>query len=136
MVINKPLINLPKNFNFEEKKLISEGIDSWFLLKELSDGDLVELAQTSLATQRNLKSLRSMSTFICDIDLSQSEAALLIHSGIPTIKALASLTPQELIHKIGRLERLLNTGRNPLIDIPKALSWIKNAKRANTKLTQ
>ena len=69
-----------------------------------------------------------MATLICEINLSQPEAALLLHAGIPSVKVLASLTPQEVLQKTGRLERQLNTGKKSCLDLSKALNWIKIEK--------
>ena len=73
-----------------------------------------------------------MATLICEVNLSQSEASLLLHAGVPSVQALASLTPSELIHKTGRLERQLNTGRKPYVDMKIASNWTMNARRANS----
>tara|TARA_B100000700_G_C14487810_1_gene598155 strand:- start:352 stop:591 length:240 start_codon:yes stop_codon:yes gene_type:complete len=67
--------------------------------------------------------------FISEINLSIGDAALLMYSGIPSIDALARLSPQELLDKTGRLERLLNTGRKPVANLKTANIWIDRAKR-------
>ena len=132
----KPLKNLPANFREEEKQLLSHGINNWFSIKSLTNDQLSIVVKNSLATTRNLKRLRGMANLICEINLSQPEAALLLHAGIPSTKVLASLTPQELMTKTSRLERQLRTGENPYLTLTKALDWIKSAKRANSELTQ
>ena len=136
MKIDKPLKDLPKHFQEELKQLQEKGIDNWYLLKKLNDSDLFLLTQKSLATTRNLRFLRGMASLICEINLSQSEAALLLHSGVPSVEVLASLTPSEVIHKIERLERQLKTGRKTYVDLKTASNWIESAKRANSELTQ
>ncbi len=95
---------------------------------ELKDAEIYEIIENSCATVRNLKRLRCIAMLIYKLDLSQGEAALLIHSGIASIKALANLSPQELLHKTGRLERILSTGRKPLVDLNKANQLINKAK--------
>ena len=132
----KPLKDLPNHFQEELKQLQGIGINNWSSLKKLNDSELFSLSQNTRATQRNLKFIRGMATLICEIDLSQSEAALLMHAGIASIEALASLTPSEVLQKTGRLERLLKTGRKPYVDMKLAKYWIKSAKRANSELTQ
>ena len=134
--MNKVIKDLPQHLQEEEKQLRLHGINNWFLVKDLQDEKLLEIAKRSRATTRNLKRIRGMATLICEINLSQSEASLLLHAGVPSIQALASLTPSELIKKTGRLERQLNIGRKPYVDIKKASNWTKNAKRANSELTQ
>jgi len=119
---------LPDNFNAEKEILLSLGINSWIQIKDLKDNQIFKIVKTTLATERNLKRLRCIAMFICEIRISQEEAAILMHSGIASIKALSSLTPQELSNKTGRLERLLNTGRKPAIDLKKASLLIKKAK--------
>ena len=52
--------------------------------------------------------------------------------GVP----LSSLTPSQVIERTGRLERQLNLGRKPYLDIRVAKKWVENAKRANSELTQ
>ena len=124
----KPIESLPRNFHFEVQELLERGINTWESLREINDEELFLLARNGLATARNLQRLRGMATLICEINLSQSEAALLMHAGVVTINALSALTPQELLQKTGRLERQLNTGREPVVDLKKANFWIQSAK--------
>ena len=136
MRAHKKLENLPKHLREEIKQLQGRGINDWLSLKALKDKELFALGRKSLATTRNLKLLRGMATLICQINVSESEAALLLHAGISSIEALTSLTPSELVNKVGRLERQLNTGRKPYVDLRVAKSWIQSAERANSELTQ
>ena len=132
----KALKDLPKHFQEEEKQLLKHGINNWISLKNLKDEDLFTIAQEGLATTKNLMRLRGMARLITEIKISQSEAALLLHSGIASSKALASLTPLEVIKKTERLKRQLYKENGNLIDLAKANSWVKKAKRANRELTQ
>tara|TARA_B100000700_G_C14364626_1_gene543063 strand:- start:39 stop:461 length:423 start_codon:yes stop_codon:yes gene_type:complete len=126
---NKQTIKrLPPNFQEEEKILLEKGFNSWSAIMEIKDEEINQLVEVSLATTRNIKRLRCIALFINEINLSQGEAALLMHSGIPSIDALARLSPQELVLKTGRLERLLNTGRNPIVTLKIANMWIEKAK--------
>ncbi len=136
MTAEKPLKDLPKHFQEEEKQLHAYGIFDWNSLKNLKDEDLFLITQRSLATSKNLFRLRGMATLIGELNLSQAEAALLLHSGIPSAKALASLTPLEVIKKTSRFTRQLYRENGNLINLVKVNSWIKNAKRANRELTQ
>ncbi len=124
----KPLEGLPKNFQNEEKDLLSNGINSWGLLRSLKDEEICALVKTGRGTTSNFKRIRGIALLICEIELSQENAALLLHSGVASVKALAALTPQELVNKTGRLERQLNTCREPLVDLATAKSWIQKAK--------
>jgi hypothetical protein len=127
---------LSRHFQDEVRQLKSKGFKNWESLVSLQDKDLYVLAQKSRATTRNLKILRGMASFICQINLTQSEAALLLHAGIASLNSLSSLTPSQVIERTGRLERQLNLGRKPYLDIRVAKKWVENAKRANSELTQ
>ena len=128
MTDNHPFTNLSENFKHEKEALISLGINSWSPLMNLKDNDLYKIAQTSLATTRNLKRLRCIAMFIYKLSIPKEDAALLMHSGVASIEALAALTPQELFKQTSRLERILKTNREPSINLPKAHALIQKAK--------
>ena len=81
-----------------------------------------------MGSVRNLKRLKCIAYFICTLDIQLNEAALLMHSGLISNKAISRLTPQELVQKTGRFERTLRTGRIPIIDLKKAHFLIEKAK--------
>ena len=85
----------------------------------------------SLGSVRNLKRLKCIAYFICTLDIQLNEAALLMHSGLISNKAISRLSPQELVQKTGRFERILRTGRTPIIDLKKAHFLIEKAKKNN-----
>ena len=122
--------DLPKSFYQEEKILLSNNIKTWDSLLSISDEDINKLIYGSLGSVRNLKRLKCIAYFICTLDIELSEAALLMHSGFITNKAIARLSPQELVQKTGRFERALKTGRIPLIDLNKAHFLIEKAKKS------
>tara|TARA_Y100001968_G_scaffold118683_1_gene108166 strand:- start:273 stop:671 length:399 start_codon:yes stop_codon:yes gene_type:complete len=126
---NLNLKNLPENFYQEEKILLSNNIKTWNSLLTISDEELNKLIYGSLGSIRNLKRLKCIAYFICTLDIELNEAALLMHSGLISNKALSRLSPQELVQKTGRFERFLRTGRIPLIDLSKANSLIEKAKK-------
>ena len=127
---NKSLLkDLPKNFYQEEKILISNNIKTWDSLLSISDKEINNLIFGSLGSVRNLKRLKCIAYFICTLDIQLNEAALLMHSGLISNKAISRLTPQELVQKTGRFERTLRTGRIPIIDLKKAHFLIENAKK-------
>lgn len=126
---NHLIQGLSSNFREEEKKLLSHGIDSWELIRSLKDNEISNLVKNSLLSTRNLNRLRCMAIFVCELNLSQGEAALLMHAGIPTVNALANLNPEELHQKINRLARQLNTGQHAFINLSKANAWITKAKK-------
>ena len=130
--MNKKLLlkNLPKSFYQEEKILLSNNIKTWNSLLSISDEEINNLIYGSLGSIRNLKRLKCIAYFICTLDIELNEAALLMHSGLISNKALSRLTPQELVQKSGRFERILRTGRIPLIDLNKANFLIEKAKKA------
>ncbi len=120
--------DLPGNLKPEAKELISYGVNDWLSLSKLSDEQIFNLVKNGKSTKRNLYRLRAMAVLISEIDLPQAEAALLIHSGISTARAISALTPQELFQKTGRLERNLKTGRKPLIGLQRAGELIRRSK--------
>ena len=124
----KDLLHLPKNFKEEEKVLHSLNIHSWSAIKNLKDNEINKIAKKTLSTSRNLIRLRCIAMLISELEISQSDAGLLMHSGVASVEALAKSTPQELSNKIGRLERLLKTGRKNIFDLQKANSLIKKAR--------
>ena len=124
----KNFSGLDKSFKEEKKILFSKGFLTWDSIISLSDKEIESFVKGTLSTSRKLKQLRCIAKLICNLDLSLGEASLLIHSGIPSKEALAALNPQELLHRTGRLERLLKTGRTPVVDLKKASEWIQKAK--------
>tara|TARA_B100000945_G_scaffold288972_1_gene261689 strand:- start:204 stop:602 length:399 start_codon:yes stop_codon:yes gene_type:complete len=123
------LENLPKNFYQEEKILLSNNIKTWESLLSISDKEIHKMIYGSLGSVRNLKRLKCIAYFICTLDIEINEAALLMHSGLISNKAISILSPQELVQKTGRFERILRTGRIPLIDLSKAHFLIEKAKK-------
>ena len=123
------LKNIPKNFYQEEKILISNNITTWDSLSSITDEEINEMIYGSLGSVRNLKRLKCIAYFICTLNIELNEAALLMHSGLISNKAIARLSPQELFQKTGRFERILQTGRIPLIDLNKAHILIEKAKK-------
>jgi len=127
---NKSLLkDLPKNFYQEEKILISNNIKTWDSLLSISDEEINHLIYRSLGSVNNLKKLKCIAYFICTLNIQLNEAALLMHSGLISNKAISRLTPQELVQKTGRFERILRTGRIPIIDLKKAHFLIEKAKK-------
>ena len=129
--MNKKLLlkNLPKSFYQEEKILKSNNIKTWNSLLSISDEEINNLIYGSLGSIRNLKRLKCIAYFICTLNIELNEAALLMHSGLISNKAISRLSPQELVQKTGRFERFLKTGRLPLIDLNKAHVLIEKAKK-------
>ncbi len=127
---NKILLkDLPKSFYQEEKILIQNNIKTWDSLLSTSDEEVNNMINGSLGTIRNLKRLKCIAYFICTLNIQLNEAALLMHSGLISNKAISRLTPQELVQKTGRFERILRTGRIPIIDLKKAHFLIEKAKK-------
>ena len=127
---NKLLFNnLPKSFYQEEKILKSNKIKTWDSLSSITDEEINKMIYGSLGSVRNLKRLKCIAYFICTLNIELNEAALLMHSGLISNKALARLSPQELVQKTGRFERILRTERIPLIDLKKAHILIEKAKK-------
>ena len=129
--MNNQLIfkNIPKNFYQEEKILISNNITTWDSLSSITEEEINRMINGSLGSVRNLKRLKCIAYFICTLNIELNEAALLMHSGLISNKAISRLSPQELVQKTGRFERILQTGRIPLIDLKKAHVLIEKAKK-------
>ena len=123
-----PLKKLTQNFRNEEKELTRLGINTWEGVLKLEESNISKLIKETLCTTQNLKRLRCIGLLICEMDISQAESALLIHSGISSVKALGRLTPEELIKKTGRLERFLSIRKPPIINLAKANNLITQAK--------
>jgi len=123
------LKNIPKSFYQEEKILISNNITTWDSLSSITEEEINRMINGSLGSVRNLKRLKCIAYFICTLNIELNEAALLMHSGLISNKAISRLSPQELVQKTGRFERTLKTGRIPLIDLKKAHVLIKKAKK-------
>ena len=121
--------NLPKSFYQEEKILHLNNIKTWESLLSISDEKINKLIYGTLGSIHNLKRLRCIAYFICTLGIELNEAALLMHSGLISNKAISRLSPQELVQKTGRFERVLRTERIPLIDLEKAHFLIEKAKK-------
>ena len=123
------LKNVPKSFYQEEKILLLNNIKTWDSLLSITDDEINKMIYGTLGSVRNLKRLKCIAYFICTLNIEVKEAALLMHSGLISNKAISRLSPQELVQKTGRFERFLKTGRIPLIDLKKAYVLIEKAKK-------
>ena len=123
------LKNIPKSFYQEEKILLSNNIKTWDSLLTITDEEINKMIYGSLGSVRNLKRLKCIAYFICTLNIELNEAALLMHSGLTSNKAISRLSPHELLQKTGRFERILQTGRVPIIDLNKAHVLIEKAKK-------
>ena len=123
------LKNIPKSFYQEEKILFDNNIKTWDSLLSLTDEQINKMIYGSLGSVRNLKRLKCIAYLICTLGIELNEAALLMHSGLISNKAISRLSPQELVKMTGRFERFLKTERIPLIDLKKAYTLIEKAKK-------
>ena len=123
------LKNIPKSFYQEEKILLSYDIKTWDTLSSITDEEINNMINGSLGSVRNLKRLKCIAYFICSLNIELNEAALLMHSGLTSNKAISRLSPHELLQKTGRFERILQTGRVPIIDLNEAHVLIEKAKK-------
>ena len=123
------LKNIPKSFYQEEKILLSNNIETWDSLLSITDEEINKMIYGSLGSVRNFKRLKCIAYFICTLNIELNEAALLMHSGLTSNKAISRLSPHELLQKTGRFERILQTGRVPIIDLNKAHVLIEKAKK-------
>ena len=123
------LKNVPKSFYQEQKILSLNNIKTWDSLLSITDDEINKMIYGTLGSVRNLKRLKCIAYFICTLNIEVKEAALLMHSGLISNKAISRLSPQELVQKTGRFERFLKTGRIPLINLKKAYVLIEKAKK-------
>ena len=130
MEINKFLDSLPTNFRHEKSFFIQNNLTDLEQLSNLSDLDINEIQRKSkLCTLNNLKKIRAIAIFKKEISISPTEAYLLLHCGIGSIKSLSKSTPYELEGKIGRLERMLRVKTEANITFALFTTWIKSAKQ-------
>ena len=121
---------LPTNFRHEKSFFIQKNLTDFKKLSNLSDLDIYEIQKKSpLCTLNNLKKIRAIAIFKKEIAISPTEAYLLLHCGIGSIKALSLSTPHELERKIGRLERSLRVKTEISITFDLLKKWIKRAKQ-------
>ncbi len=121
---------LPTNFRHEKSFLIKNDLKDTEKLSNLSDIDINEIQiKCTLCTNNNLKKIRAIAIFNKEIAISPSEAYLLLHCGIGSIKSLSLCTPYELERKIGRLERSLRVKTETEVTFSLLKIWIKKAKQ-------
>lgn len=121
--------DLPQSFRREQQELEAAGLKQWEELRDLSDIGLSRLCRSGRASARNLKRLRAIAGFVCDLEMAPQDAALLMHAGIASRAALAGSTPERLVQQTGRLERSLGTGRPAVVDLSTARRWIERARQ-------
>ena len=121
--------DLPQSFRREQRELETAGLIHWEELRDLSDLGLSRLCRSGQASARNLKRLRAIAGLVCDMDLAPQDAALLMHAGIASRRALADCTPEQLVRQTGRLQRSLGINRPGSVDLPRAKAWIHQARQ-------
>ena len=120
--------SIPKHLSEEIHILNKAGLQSWLDISDLKDQEINELSQKTRATSRNLYKLRGIAHLICELKISSGDAALLMHAGIATVKALAASIPHELVQQVGRLERQLNIAQTSSLKLEKANYLITQAR--------
>ncbi len=125
-------LNLSSNFRQEQNTLLSMGLGTWNVVAALRDEELNSIVKKSHSTLSNLKRIRGIARLVCELDIESFEASLLLHAGISSVKSLSLLNPEDLIRQTGRLERILNTRRAPLLDLARAKYLINKAKEATS----
>ena len=130
MEMKKFLDFLPTNFRHEKSFFIQNKLIDFEKISNLSDSDINKIQRKSpLCTLNNLKKIRAIAIFKKEIGISPSEAYLLLHCGIGSIKSLSQSTPYELERKIGRLERSLRVKTKTDITFLILKKWIKRANQ-------
>ena len=121
---------LPTNFRHEKSFFIQNKLTDFEKLSHLSDFYINKIQRNSpFCTLNNLKKIRAIAIFKKEIGISPSEAYLLLHCGIGSIKSLSQSTPYELERKIGRLERSLRVKIKTDITFTLLKKWIKRANQ-------
>ena len=121
---------LPSNFRHEKSFFIQNNLTDFEKLSNLSDSDINEIQRiSSLCTLNNLKKIRAIAILKKEIGISPSQAYLLLHCGISSIKSLSLSTPYELERKISRLERILRVKTETDITFAILKKWIERAKK-------
>ena len=128
---NKAFLDfLPTNFRHEKSFFILNNLTDFEKLSNLSDFDINEIQKKSpLCTLTNLKKIRAIAIFKKEIATSPSEAYLLLHCGIGSVKSLSMSSPYELERRIGRLERSLRVKSEADINFCLLKKWIEKAKQ-------
>ena len=126
---SKPSLDfLPANFRHEKSFFIQNNLTDFEKLSNLSDLDINEIQRKSpLCSLNNLKKIRAIAIFKKEIGISPSQAYLLLHCGIGSIKSLSISTPYELERKISRLERILRVKTDTDTTFTLLKEWIKKA---------
>ena len=121
---------LPTNFRHEKSFFIQNNLTDFKKISNLSDSNINEIQRKSrLCTLNNLKKIRAIAIFKKEIGISPSQAYLLLHCGIGSIKSLSLSTPYELERKIGRLERSLRVKTKADITFVLLKNWIIRANQ-------
>ena len=121
---------LPINFRHEKKYLLKTEFNSWSKLRQLKDIDIsLIINKEPLCTESRLKKIRVISIFIDELEITPSQAYLLLHCGISSIKALSILDAHELDKRIRRLERGLRVKTKNTPSLLLLKEWINKAKK-------
>ena len=99
------------------------------VVKEASKTSNIEIKKANVGIAGKHIKRFTNKHFICNLNIELNEASLLMHSGLISNKAISRLSPQELVQKTSRFERILQTGRIPIIDLKKANFLIEKAKK-------
>jgi hypothetical protein len=121
---------LPAHAQRERRALERAGCHDWPALSRLGDRELAELAVAGSASVATLVRLRGQARLVVELQLHPSEAALLLHAGIPDRRSLAAADPQQLWRQTGRLQRTLLGTATPPPDLAQVQRWIQRARRA------
>jgi len=121
---------LPNNFRHEKSFFVQNNLTDIEKLSNLSDLEINEIQRkSSLCTLNNLKKIRAIAIFKKEIGISPSQAYLLLHCGVSSLKSLSLSTPYELERKIGRLERILRVKTEIDTTFTLLKEWIKKASQ-------
>ena len=121
---------LPMNFRHEKSFLFQQKLIGHEKISDLTDLEINNILKKSpLCTLHNLKKIRAVAIFQKEIRISTTEAYILLHCGIGSVKALSRLKPNQLSEKIARLERTLRVKTEINITLSNLKNWIERANQ-------
>lgn len=121
------LFPLPAHFSRESQRLSDAGICSWEALAALDGAALRRLGSGGGASEARLIRLRGQARLVVELDLAPTDAALLLHAGIASCRALAEADPHRLLQQVTRLQRRLIGPAAAVLDLPTLRLWMTRA---------
>lgn len=130
MIKENFLKTLPENYRHEKIFLLESGFNNWYQLSQLTDSHIYRIINKEpMCTESRLKKIRTIASFVFDLDLAPNQAYILLHSGISSLEALSIHEPSDLAKKIGKMHRKLNLKSETNISLKFLSNLILKAKK-------